>query len=219
MSNVYWINDPTVLYKNEKYMDCIPNKQMTKAEMYNSITRLILIVLFGSIILGFGTTIRIYIFILLAFIYLFGFHLSSKEYLTISEEKPKKKVTFNLGSAQKLKQYQKTKCRKPTPDNPFMNPTLSDYELADQPVACNADDEDIKDKINDCFKDNLFMNAQDLFERENSQRQFFTLPTMNPDDQTKLGKWLYDSNNICKNNPEKCLKYEDLRMKRSLDFD
>jgi hypothetical protein len=110
--------------------------------------------------------------------------------------------------------FKKATCRMPTKDNPFMNPILNDFEMEMPPEPCNADDDLIKEKIGDAFNEDLFMDVTDLFERQNSQRQYYTLPQMNPPDQTGFAKWLYGTDNICKVDQSKCLRYEDIRFKR-----
>lgn len=112
-------------------------------------------------------------------------------------------------------EYQKNTCRRPTPDNPMMNPDLTEYGNGDPPAACNADDEDIKNEINVNFNHQLFRDVDEIWERENSQRQFYTLPnTAVPNNQIEFAKWLYLPTTNCKTNQENCLRYEDLRYKR-----
>jgi hypothetical protein len=53
--------------------------------------------------------------------------------------------------------------------------------------------------------------VSDVFGRENSQRQFYTVPQMNPPDTHAFAMWLYGNQNICKNDQTKCMKYTDLR--------
>lgn len=106
-------------------------------------------------------------------------------------------------------------CKKPTPDNPFMNIQYHDYDNAEKVVACNSDDEDINNEIVKSYNAKILMNYEDAFERMNGQRQFYTCPnTKIPNDQTNFAKWLYKAPQTCKENQEQCLRYEDLRFKR-----
>ena len=111
-------------------------------------------------------------------------------------------------------EYNRMTCKRPTEENPFMNPSINDYGVDNVPEACNVDDDEIKESITTCYNKNMFKDVSDVFEIENSQRQFFTVPQMNPPDQTEFAKWLYNTDDICKANNSKCLKYEDLRFKR-----
>jgi len=128
-----------------------------------------------------------------------------------SKKKNRKNIKYSIDD---YNNFKKATCRIPTKDNPFMNPIITDFEMEMPPEACNADDDLIKEKIGDAFNDDLFMDVTDLFERQNSQRQYYTLPHMNPPDQTAFANWLYGTGNICKNDQSKCLRYEDIRFKR-----
>ena len=259
----FWINDPTILYKNDKYLEFYPTKDMDRPSQLNSITRFCVYFTLIALILGFTdiwVKLPILIIFFTAILYLvFKFDtegmknevyrmrgidmdaLGNEEYPEnkdediestiiqsgyydsennfkigeyISSRPPtKKKVKFNLEDYTK---YEKAICRKPTKENPYMNPLLNDIsnypEL--QPVACNADDEDIQDKITECYNEDLYRDVEDLFERHNSQRQFYTVPQTFPNDQKSFAEFCYKNDNICKVDQSKCLKYEDLRYKK-----
>jgi len=106
-------------------------------------------------------------------------------------------------------------CKKPTKDNPFMNPDIDDYEKNEPVVACNTDDEDIPEQITKSFNEDMYLNFDDTFEKKNFQRQFLTSPnTSIPNHQTEFAEWLFKTDEICKENQEKCLKYTDIRYNR-----
>lgn len=120
-----------------------------------------------------------------------------------------------LFTVDELEDYRKNTCRRPTPDNPFMNPDITEFNNGDQPQACNVDDADINDEMRVNFNHNLFRDIDDLWERENSQRQFYTTPnTSIPSRQTEFAEWLYKIPKTCKEDGANCLRYEDLRFKR-----
>lgn len=138
--------------------------------------------------------------------------ISGKYY---SKDAKKKKSNISLD---KLLEYEKGTCRRPTRDNPFMNPNTVDYNNGDQPIACNADDEDIKNEITDNYNLDLFRDVDDLFDVKNSQRQFYTVPnTQIPNDQTAFANWCYKTKDTCKVNQERCLRYEDVRNLRDIN--
>ena len=77
------------------------------------------------------------------------------------------------------------------------------------------DDNEINDQITRNFNDKLFRNLDDLWDMENSQRQFYTVPnTAIPSKQTEFAKLLYGIKESCKHDKKNCLRYEDLRFKR-----
>ncbi len=121
----------------------------------------------------------------------------------------------SLYTVDELIDYQRNTCRKPTNDNPFMNPAVTDFNNGEPPAACNVEDEEIQDQMMVHFNHNLFRDVDELWERENSQRQFYTLPNTGvPNNQTEFAKWLYNIPKTCKEDGAGCLRYEDLRRKR-----
>jgi len=111
--------------------------------------------------------------------------------------------------------YEKNTCRQPDLANPFMNPNIIDYNNGPIPQAGNVDDDEIKENMRVNFNHNLFRDIDDLWERENSQRQFYTIPnTAIPNHQTEFAEWLYKIPKTCKEDHQQCLRYEDLRFKR-----
>lgn len=118
-------------------------------------------------------------------------------------------------SVEEIEEMEKKSCRRPTPENPFMNTNIEDYGNGSVPVACNADDVDINNDMTAGFNDKLFRDIEDLWERQSSERQFYSTPSrVYPNDQTEFANWLYRSPSTCKENQEGCLRYEDLRLKR-----
>lgn len=258
---VFWLNDPEILYKNQKYLEFAPTSSMSRIEQLNSITRFCIYFLILAYItkkdeIWIQFTILIIIFIsVLYFVFesdskgkineLYrtknmnlenftddsektkydnmdddtiiesGYYDSDNNLYTNTYQKSHSKTENN--AKYNLEEYEKYKndtCRIPTPENPFMNPTLNDIGLDLPPEPCNVDDELIQDKITNAFNDNLFRDVSDLFERQNSQRQYYTVPGTNPPDTISFANWLYKTENICKIDQSKCLKYEDIRYKR-----
>ena len=121
----------------------------------------------------------------------------------------------NLYSADEIENFRKNTCKRPSHNNPFMNPIVEDFNNGPQPEACNADDEDIHDEVAKNFNKDLYRNVEDLWDKKNSQRNFYTLPATGiPNNQVEFAKWLYANPDTCKENNKNCLRYEDLRFKR-----
>ena len=120
----------------------------------------------------------------------------------------------SLYTVEELEQYRKDTCRRPSINNPFMNPNITDYDN-DIPAACNVEDDEIQDEIKVNYNYSLYQDVDELWERVNSQRQFYTVPnTTVPNNQTEFANWLYKIPQTCKEDQEGCLRYEDLRFKR-----
>lgn len=267
--NIFWSEDFSVLYTNNKFLEFLPTIEMSRVEQLNSITRFcIYFFLIACICEKSEIWLQLPIIIIICVYVLYIIFSNDKNGLiddfiktsTLTEQtelteqfentngsnqsnqsdlsnnydiqvgqfdnsdkninyggyrsshdnnKSNKKYTYD-----KYIEYTKNTCRKPTPDNPFMNPTVNDFDLEFQPEACNVDDEDISDQITNSFNEGLFRDVSDVFEIENSQRQFYTVPNMNPPDTIQFANWLYKSENICKVDQTKCLRYEDIRYNR-----
>ena len=87
-------------------------------------------------------------------------------------------------------------CQQPNINNPFMNILPTDNR--DRLSACTYDKK-TKDEINDAFNTNLYLDLNDIYGKNNSQRQFYTMPsTTIPNKQDSFAKWLYNTPSICK---------------------
>lgn len=209
-SEKFWLEDYSVLYKNNNYIKFVPFKSMTKIQQLNAITRfsiyaflLILIFENESVYL----LIPIFLIILTIVLYKTMLKKNAESFDPIVKVNPP---------------CPDNSCTAPTIDNPFMNFMLSDYTLnPDKPPACTttltnpSDKQIIKEEIDLSFNENLYRDVDDLFDKKNSQRQFYTTPsTTNPNDQKAFAEWLYRVPETCKTDQVKCLKYEDLRYTR-----
>lgn len=84
-------------------------------------------------------------------------------------------------------------CVRPTRDNPFMNVSLTDLtDFPNRPAACPPSHRDVKRRMEEEYRHNLYRDTSDVFGRKSSSRQFFTQPvTTVPNDQTGFAEWLY----------------------------
>lgn len=89
--------------------------------------------------------------------------------------------------------YTPQKCQRPTKNNPFANVLLTDYAgNPRRPAACPYDE--VKDEVNDLFYDGLYRNLTDVYDHQNSRRQFFTNPVTRTLPNTKaFANFLYNS--------------------------
>jgi len=120
------------------------------------------------------------------------------------------KVTFTMDE---MEVYEKMACRKPTPENPFMNTPVTEYNTEAVPSACNVDDSEIKEEIDKNFYVDLYRDVGDLYGVKNSQRMYYTTPPV-PSDQYNFAKWLYSEKENCKVNQFDCLKTDNLLFRR-----
>lgn len=136
-----------------------------------------------------------------------GNYRIGKEYNLDSKIKTNKKLNYEFNE-----NYKKNKCRKPTADNPYMNIVFSDYlDAANVPEPCNSDQ--TKDDSQYLYNSTVYRNIEDVYERQNSQRLFYTLPiTTIPNKQGEFADWLYKTGPQCKENTSKCTYYEEPYM-------
>ena len=137
-----------------------------------------------------------------------GNYRLGKEYtLDSNDNKNNNKLSYELNE-----EYKKNNCRKPTADNPFMNVVFSDYlDASNIPEPCNSDE--MQDEIKYLYNSTIYRNIEDVFERENSQRLFYTLPiTTIPNKQKEFADWLYKTGPQCKENTSNCTYFEEPYM-------
>jgi len=260
MEKKFWLEDPTILYKNNNYLKFFPTYEMSRIDQLNAITRLclyyiILLVLLGKKNIYIGLPIFIIIFIIVIYLIYNNDYQGkyndfvnkklikqnknelindSKNILEVGQYDSNGKLKFGrinnidiqANTDRKAKdfvnydfnellEYEKQASRKPTKDNPFMNPAVTEFGKELIPTAANGDDEDIAEDMERHFNADLYRDMTDLFDIKNSQRVWYTLPvTSIPNDQEEFANWLYKTDDICKINQGACLRYEDLRFKR-----
>lgn len=89
------------------------------------------------------------------------------------------------------------RCVKPTVDNPFMNALV--FDPRDRPEACDIDTPERAREVEKLFNTGLYRSASDIFNKNNSQREFYVMPcTTFPNDQTGFAQWLYGTPPTCK---------------------
>jgi hypothetical protein len=95
-----------------------------------------------------------------------------------------------------------TECRVPSKNNPFMNPGIHEFsnDKYTQPRSCPSyNNVGVQNRIEELFDKDLYRDYKDIFRKNNSQRQFYTVPGNKvPNDQGSLGQWLYGTPPTCK---------------------
>lgn len=201
-----WTEDVSLLIKPV----LIPTDYMSIDEKLNCITRLILLIgLIASLVVR-DTRILLLTIILVLIMPVIHRYQASKQ-----------TVADNFLNSKSLDVIDNTMCVRPTQNNPFMNPSFLDIgndldEYNAHSGSCPITDEDIAGRVDKILTSNVFRNADDIYDRENSKRQFYTVPGGKiPNNQLKFANWLYGSGKTCKeNNGEQCYNnlHKDLRI-------
>ena len=114
-----------------------------------------------------------------------------------------------------------TKETLPTPDNPFMNTLLTEVGTGKpkQP-ATKSDENECVNKLTEYhFNKNLFKEVGDLYNKNNSQNRFYTMPNTNEygvamGDTVKFANWLYNPPKpTCKEDTRYCNRLNDLNTR------
>ena len=211
----FWSQDIFVLFKKDRLIEFVPTIDMTRKERLNAIARFFAytgLILFSY--LGKSWTLYLPLIGLVFTLFLFK---------TIPEPDPVSKDAPtghpDSTSPNPFIPENQPECIPPTLNNPFMNILQNEYiDNPTRPAACGPYEE-VKDAIETNFNYNLYKDiGESLWDRNNSQRQFFTMPyTTIPNKQGEFANWLYRlSGPTCKSggSQESCLKYEDLRSNR-----
>jgi hypothetical protein len=150
------------------------------------------LIIFLSLV--FSLIFKNFIFILLGIILLIFIF-----YIYLFDEEVKINTNETL-SNRSLAFYDNKICVKPSIDNPFMNPSIIDYKNSNNNIkACPFDNKTISDNINNFFKEKVYKDVNDIYQRNFSERQFYTVPsTTIPNDRQSYEKWLYFRDKTCK---------------------
>ena len=196
MTEPIWYQNPRVLVTG--WRGFFPTRDMSATERVNSLVRLFLYV---SIALSLYSQKPMYLVAGMA-----ASSIISLAYSSSSTTNTASYGTEPVGQRPRSVAAGPRRCTRPTRENPFANMMLSD--LADDPdrsAACAYDD--VKDEIRQHFNDGLPRNITDVYEKENSQRQYMTMPVTRAIADTKaFAEFAYGSLGIegCKEDPARC---------------
>lgn len=195
----FWSENPGRFITYENWLHFFPSPKMTSIQKWNSLVRLALYI---SIVLFLYSGKWYYwsIFIIAALLSYALYHYSSIELFSNHSPKP-------LLPTQVLSTPQDTEpvFVQPTQDNPFMNIQMMDYKLNPQRESESkksvANMSRLNKEVDDKFNINLYKDLSDIFDKMNSQRQYYTTPvTTIPNKQKTFANWCYQRPPTCKEN-------------------
>lgn len=179
----FWAENLQGFITDKNYFVIIPTPDMTFEEKLNAATRFA--IYFTLVMLLVKKDTQVLVFFVIFMIGTFFLH----KYKTENQEDER----FVLNNIGVHKKRDDTYCVKPTKDNPFMNVSFNDYKnFPNRPQACDVTNPKIKHQVDKLFKTGLHHEHDDIFQRNTSDRQFYTNPiTTIPNDQEGFAKWLY----------------------------
>ena len=197
--NTYWFQNIHLLLDINKSEQFYPKSGMTYAQKVNALVR-------GSIYLGIILSLikTNYLFLyipvtIMILTYVNHLFRVNKLDYQLKKQGPNSSVT---DLPPKVKEafsniIQSSECADISENNPFMNPLVFDNRK--RSPARNVLQKSNQLKIDDAFSKNTYRDASDIFNRNNGQRQFVTLPcTTFPNNQGLFAKWLYGTPITCK---------------------
>lgn len=177
-SDAIWYEQPSILFSLDKITNFFPSEISSYSEKMNSIVRFSIYLSIILVIIK-QNYLYLYIFIITALV----------TFLLYKNNQQQTDLTEN---------YEHSKCTEPTQNNPFMNVLLTDYKDNPNRKSCVINNQ-TKKKMSKNFNHNLYKDVSDVYEKSNSQRQYYTMPsTTIPNDQTSFAKWLYKVPSSCK---------------------
>jgi hypothetical protein len=198
-SDEFWYNDPKVLLKFDRFIEFFPNPNLSLAEKLNALVRLSIYICI-ILIVFYGNYLYIYIpIVVLAFTFLIFKNYNPEKKENLMDYKSLLNSIDNLV-------LKKKDCSKTTINNPFMNANLITDKRDRDPACQYYDDPEVAAKVEKNFDNNLYRDVSDLYNKRNSQRQYYTMPaTTIPNEQTSFAKWLYLSPPTCKEDTIRCV--------------
>ena len=198
-SDPIWYQNVRVLFAGDKLREFWPARDQTFEERVNAIVRLIV---YAGVALYLYNRDTKYVLYAIACIGVVSYVYSVKAKKGVNESFR----DYRRMRADSVAPVQAVPCTLPTDDNPFGNVLLTDLaDNPDRPAACYYDD--VKADVDDKFNKNLYRNVEDVWGKENSQRQWYTTPNSEAiPDTAGFAQWCFGEgfSKSCKDETKDC---------------
>lgn len=180
--DVYWQDQPSILLT--EWQKFFPRAYMTPTQKTNACMRLALFI--GILLCILQSKITVFLLVIPVVV---GFILWFVVY--------KDNIASFDGDVHPLAPGgAKSRVKKPTDNNPFMNTLLTELGKGPVPIAADTASPEIQEEIEEKFENNLLFDIEDLYRKNNSQNRFFTMPNTNEygvknGDTVMFANWLY----------------------------
>lgn len=169
MTEAFWYTEPNVLFREDTWYKFVPQPNMSVRESLNAVVRFSV---YLSVLLFATSRDAWYLLIIPAVMIITVF-------LHRAFPQAKKIVSEGFASGPVVSGYTGEERSRPTPDNPFMNPMLTDIlEDPNRPPAAEITSLKVRDEVNEAFAQtsNIYMDTSDMFNLVQSQRNFYAVP-------------------------------------------
>ena len=193
----FWFKDPSILIEKSSIFEFFPSKRFDIVRKLNSIVRLSIIYSLIMILCKRGNQYYLIPPVVLVVTWIIWSRQSDMHVDNIIEES----MSNRLDDLVKINDLE-TECRVPSKNNPFMNPGIHEFsnDKYTQPRSCPSyNNVGVQNRIEELFDKDLYRDYKDIFRKNNSQRQFYTVPgSQVPNDQSSYAHWLYGTPSTCK---------------------
>jgi hypothetical protein len=199
MSTPFWFKDISILYDKNYLMEIIPKKEYDFNRKLNAVVRFT--IYYGILLYIFKRDKNILCLPFITIVITVFLHKTSKDDKQDDNFKGlmNTKGSTNLSEIDMMIDEINTDVyRIPEIDNPMMNQNTFDlYE--NKKAIPTYNNPGVKRKVEETLDSQVFKDSNDLFNRRNSQRQWYTMPnTEAMNQQTEFAKWCYMTPPTCK---------------------
>ena len=199
MSTPFWFKDISILYDKNYLMEIIPKKEYDFNRKLNAVVRFT--IYYGILLYIFKRDKNILCLPFITVVITVYLHKTSNDDKQDDNFKGlmNTKGSTNLSEIDMMIDEINTDVyRIPEIDNPMMNQNTFDlYE--NKKAIPTYNNPGVKRKVEETLDSQVFKDSNDLFNRRNSQRQWYTMPnTEAMNKQTEFAKWCYMTPPTCK---------------------
>jgi hypothetical protein len=175
----FWYSEPNILFTQDTWSKFVPTADMPVSTALNAVVRFSV---YLATLLFLSSMRPAYLLII---------PLVMGVTIALNMMFPRaRRIVESFGNGLVVSGYVGDMETRPSDDNPFMNPHLTDIlDNPNLPPAADVTRKDIRDEVNAAFvkTSNIYMDTTDIFQLVQSQRNFHTVAT---DDHAGLLKFL-----------------------------
>lgn len=199
MSTPFWFKDISILYNKNYLLEIIPKKEYDFSRKLNAVVRFA--IYYSILLYVFKRDNNILCFPFITIVITVFLHRTNRDETNDDAMKglmSSKNNTSMEDIDAMIMDINKDVFREPDDDNPMMNQNTFDlYE--NKKAVPTYNNPGMKRKVEETLDAGIFKDSNDLFNRRNSQRQWYTMPnTEAMNKQTEFAKWCYMTPPTCK---------------------